>query len=53
MILEANDSLMDFGYLQTNETIKRSIIDSYKGYKGMITEELKAAVGKIHISFDL
>jgi hypothetical protein len=53
MMLEANDSLADFGCLQTDETIKRSIIDTYKGYKGGVTEELRSAVGKIHISFDL
>ena len=53
MMLESNDSLADFGCLQTDETIKRSIMDNYKAYKGIVTEELKGAVGKIHITFDL
>jgi hypothetical protein len=53
MMLEANDSLADFGCLQTDETIKWSIIDNYKGYKGGVTEELRSAVGKIHIFFNL
>ena len=48
---EANDSLADFGCLQTGETIKRSIMDNYKAYKGIVTEKLKATLGKIDISF--
>ena len=52
-MLEAHDSLSDFGRLQTDETIKWSIMDNYKAYKGIlvVTEKLRAAVGKIHISF--
>jgi hypothetical protein len=46
MTLGANDSLADFGCLQTDETIKLSIMDNYKAYKG--DWELRAAVGKIH-----
>ena len=51
MMLEANDSLTDLGCLQTDETIKRSIMDNYKAYKGIVTEELRATLGKIDISF--
>ena len=48
MILEANK---DIGFLQTDEIIKRSIMDNYKAYNGIVTEKLRAAVGKIHIFF--
>jgi len=51
-MLEANDSLADFGCLQTEEIIKWSIMDNYKTHKGIVTEKLRAAVGKSHISFN-
>ena len=44
-MLEANDSLADFGCLQTDETIKRSITDNYKPYKGIVTEKVRAVEG--------
>jgi hypothetical protein len=39
-MLEANDidSLADFGCLLTDETVKWSIMDNYKAYKGIVTE---------------
>jgi hypothetical protein len=49
MMLEANDSLADFGCLQTEEIIKWSIMDNYKTHKGIVTEKLRAAVGKLYI----
>jgi len=51
MTLEVNDSLADFGCLQTDETIKRSIMDNYKAYKGDWEIESRGTIGKIHISF--
>ena len=51
MTLEVNDSLADFGCLQTDETIKRSIMDNYKAYKGDWEIESRSTIGKIHISF--
>jgi hypothetical protein len=42
------DSLADFGCLQT---VKGSIMDNYKAYKGIVTEKLRATLGKIDISF--
>jgi hypothetical protein len=46
--MEANDSLADFGCLQTvdgrdNKTV---IMDNYKAYKGIVTEKLRVVVGK-------
>jgi hypothetical protein len=52
MMLETNNGLVVFGCLQMDETIKRLIMDNYKAYRGIVTEKLRAAVGKIHISFE-
>jgi len=35
MMLHAHDSLSDFGRLQTDETIKWSVMDNYKAYNGI------------------
>lgn len=52
IMLEASSILEDYGCLQTDETIKCTIIEDYQGYKGEVTERLRTGASKIHTSFD-
>ena len=49
----ANPLISDSGSLPTHSTVSSWIVNEWKRQKGVITELLRAAPGKIHLSFDL
>jgi hypothetical protein len=53
LMLELNASLGELGCLHTHRSIHDWIMKDFDRYKGIVTEHLHNALGKIHISFDL
>src|SRR6267142_4510766 len=53
MMLELNESLGELDCLPTHRSIHDWIIKDFNKYKGIVTEHLQNALGKVHISFDL
>ena len=53
LMLELNTSLGELDCLPTHRSIRDWIMKDFNRYKGMVTEHLRNALGKIHISFDM
>jgi hypothetical protein len=53
MMLELNESLGELDCLPTHRSVRDWIIKDFNKYKGIVTEHLQNALGKVHISFDL
>jgi hypothetical protein len=53
VMLELNGSLEEIHCLPNHRSIRDWIMKDYERYKGIIAEQLRNALGKIHMSFDL
>jgi hypothetical protein len=53
LMLELNQSLGELHCLPCHRSIRDWIMKDFQRYKGIIAEQLRNALGKIHISFDL
>ena len=53
LMLELNASLEEHNCLPTHRSIRDWIMKDFERYKGIVTDHLHNALGKVHLSFDL